>query len=239
MLKVLICDDDIDSIKNIAVPIEYRAAKTGLEIQIDKLTSPKTIINGNKAYDIAFVDIETGDINGLELSKELYNHNKSVMIIIVTSYNKYLDDAMRIRVFRYLSKPIDENRLLNAFNEAVREYYTANTFISVQTKGEVHKLAISEIMYIESIHHGSIIHTVREEIRTGTPTKELIEKLSESSPFIQSYHGLFVNLSFVVGFDHEKITLRKNEKETETVFMSQRKYRNFKAEYLKYAGGLL
>lgn len=52
-------------------------------------------------------------INGLKLSQKLKQNNPDILIMIITAFESYLDDAMEIHVYRYLSKPIDENRFLS------------------------------------------------------------------------------------------------------------------------------
>lgn len=54
-------------------------------------------------------------VNGLSVTKHLQTLNPNIIVFIVTSFQGYLDDAMDLKVFRFLSKPIDENRFLGAW----------------------------------------------------------------------------------------------------------------------------
>ncbi len=47
-------------------------------------------------------------VNGLELSEKLKQLNPNIIVIVLTSFQNHLDSAMKIHVFRYLSKPIEK-----------------------------------------------------------------------------------------------------------------------------------
>ena len=61
-------------------------------------------------------------LNGIYVGKELKEKNKNTIIFIITSYVEYLDDAMRFHVFRYLSKPLDKQRLFQNMKDAIQLY---------------------------------------------------------------------------------------------------------------------
>lgn len=73
-----------------------------------------------------FLDVEMPGFDGIYVGNELKKQNDSVIIFIVTSYLEYLDAAMRFHVFRYLSKPIDKQRLFQNLDDALELYYSIN-----------------------------------------------------------------------------------------------------------------
>lgn len=72
------------------------------------------------------LDVEMPGFDGIYVGNELKKQNESVIIFIVTSYLEYLDAAMRFHVFRYLSKPIDKQRLFQNLDDALELYYSIN-----------------------------------------------------------------------------------------------------------------
>ena len=69
--------------------------------------SGDALVRSDVIPDIVFLDMEMPGINGIAVGNTLHNRYKKVIIIVVTAYSEYLDDAMRFNVFRYLSKPIN------------------------------------------------------------------------------------------------------------------------------------
>ena len=65
----------------------------------------------NAKIDVAFLDIEMGGINGVELGKRLKALNPSINIIFVTGYDQYALDAYSMHASGYLTKPVSSERI--------------------------------------------------------------------------------------------------------------------------------
>ena len=98
------------------------------------MITERTLLADAMDKDIVFLDIEMPGLNGIYVGNELKNKNPNIIIFIVTSYSEYLDDAMRFHVFRYLSKPVDPNRLFRNLKDAIELYNTTVTKIPIETK---------------------------------------------------------------------------------------------------------
>ncbi|MDB5052486.1 MAG: response regulator [Bacilli bacterium] len=85
-----------------------------------------TAVNGKQALelmekeaaDVVVTDIKMPIIDGIELSKALYEKYPACKIVILTGYEdfNYVKTAIRVGVFEYLLKPIDLNELSLVFN---------------------------------------------------------------------------------------------------------------------------
>jgi two-component SAPR family response regulator len=65
--------------------------------------------------DISFLDIEMGEMNGLQLAKSLKDIYGKTNIIFVTGYSRYALDAFALNASSYLMKPV----AVKAVNEAI------------------------------------------------------------------------------------------------------------------------
>ena len=65
----------------------------------------------NVKIDVAFLDIEMGGINGVELGKRLKSINPNINIIFVTGYDQYALDAYSMHASGYLTKPVSVEKL--------------------------------------------------------------------------------------------------------------------------------
>ena len=61
--------------------------------------------------DVAFLDIEMGGMNGVELGKRLKQLNPNINIIFVTGYDQYAIDAYSMHASGYLTKPVSVERI--------------------------------------------------------------------------------------------------------------------------------
>ena len=81
------------------------------------------MISAGIDHDIYFLDIEMGDISGIELAKKIRseqeNSGKRSIIIFVTAFREYMEDAFDVNAFHYLVKPIKEKKFAEVFQRAV------------------------------------------------------------------------------------------------------------------------
>ena len=99
-------------------------------------------------------------INGIYVGNELKKANDRIIIFIVTSYSKYLDEAMRFHVFRYLSKPLEQQRFFRNMKDAVALYNAINIKVPIETKQGIHTLPASSIIMIEAQGRKVTVHTL-------------------------------------------------------------------------------
>ena len=73
-------------------------------------TWPDDALETAKLYpiDVAFLDIQTGGMNGLDLAVRLKKINPDIHIIFVTGYSQYAVDAFAMHATGYLLKPVTE-----------------------------------------------------------------------------------------------------------------------------------
>ncbi|MCC8073413.1 MAG: response regulator, partial [Clostridiales bacterium] len=148
-MNILICDDEELYVENIKKHIELYGFEKSLSFDIDTYTDAQPLLKCNTHYDIAFLDVEIGNIKGTDVAKRLKEINNFIVIFIITSYDKYLDDAMDLNVLRFIVKPIDSKRLYNGLDKAIS--LIDNSIVDLFLKnGTSHiKLPVNEIMFIE------------------------------------------------------------------------------------------
>jgi len=64
--------------------------------------------------DLAFLDVEMGVMNGLELAKELIDIYDKTNIVFVTGYSQYAVDAFSVTASDYIMKPVSKDGVLKA-----------------------------------------------------------------------------------------------------------------------------
>ena len=161
MIKVLVCDDDkmiTDKVKHLLDDIQEQYS---FELDIQIYNGGQSVMKDNEAFDIAIVDIEMPDLDGLALSEELKRRNPDAIVLILTSFSDYLDSAMRIQVFRYLSKPIDQERFTKNFMEAIDYYKQISKQIVVESTMAMYRL----IMIKKNNYSVFVLYLARHKLK--------------------------------------------------------------------------
>lgn len=88
MLNILVCDDDKDIVNQVnTLPTDF-GQKTGLDFFIDLKNSAKDVLKSSVNYDIAFIDIEMPEINGLTLAEMSNQTNEDMIAIVIDKVNE-------------------------------------------------------------------------------------------------------------------------------------------------------
>lgn len=237
MINVLICDDDIAVVEKVQSLLCEIKEQNNIEFNIDTKNDGDFSFEKSSVYDIAIIDVEMPNVNGLTVAENLKRNNPDVIVIVLTSFSDYLDSAMRISVFRYLSKPIDEDRFKRNFLEAVEHFKLTSKQIVIEHKSAVYSIKTKDILYIENLKHGSKIVTKTTEYKTSKKPQELAEIINQNDRFVFSHKSFIVNLQNVVDFDKSTITFTQKNSPLKVACISQRKYNEFKKSFYSFIGG--
>ncbi len=230
-MRILICDDDsniTDSLSHI-ITTYFKNKK----IKCPELTvynNGESLLADSGSKDIVFLDVEMPGFDGIYVGNELKKQNESVIIFMVTSYIEYLDAAMKFHVFRYLSKPIDKQRLWHNLDDALALYSSYNQKIAIETKSGVTTVSTDDIICVTAKGRKVTIHTTTADYESNQTIQFWADNLPDCS-FFQSHRSYIVNMAKVTSFDHELIYLCDGEF---SAFLTRRKYSAFKNAYLLY-----
>jgi len=230
-MRIFICDDDslfIDELKKyITCYFEHNHLKCP---EISCFSNGEDLLSNANKIDILFLDIEMPGMNGIYIGQELKRKNEKIIIFIVTSFAEYLDQAMRFHVFRYLSKPIDKQRLFRNLKDAIDLYHTMTIKIPVETKQGVYTISASSIISIEAIGRKIIVHTTLKDFESIHNMLFWLEYLPKNC-FFQTHRSYIINFEHVTDFNHTLIHLANHQF---SAYLTRRKYSAFKEAYLLY-----
>lgn len=234
-MNIAICDDDKIIITQVKKYLETFFCKEEKYTEIYTFTSGEEMLSKNVQFDLCFIDIEMPGMGGLEVAKRILDKNEHTIVIIITSYNHYLDDAMELRVYRYISKPFDEERFFSCLKSAYRRYLTHNKPIRIKSNDEISKINSCDIIYISIEHKKVYVHTYDEDIRTTEDFKYWLSELDDMS-FYRCHQSFLVNLSYVRRISKGECMMVCKDRQY-FADVSARKYANFKKRFYDYLGG--
>lgn len=232
-MRILICDDDITIIQQLQDYIcEFFQNNEAVIPDIATYNSGDELLKHEKEADIAFLDVEMPGLSGIATGSYLKNHNPHILLFIVTSYPDYLDDAMRVQVFRYLSKPIDKSRLFRNLKDALRIYNTEKNPIPVETSAGIVTVPSNEIVCVEAIARKTFLYTSTRQYRTVQPLNSW-RCLLKYPYFYSPHRSYIINMFYVSQVQKDKIILTCDSGPVEA-YLTRRKYREFRDTYLTF-----
>lgn len=103
-LNVLAVDDERLAVFNLAWTLD----QISLVGDVQWFLTAKEALDWLDAneVDVAFLDIEMRDMNGLELARRIAEKHPSTSIVFLTGYSEYAVEAFRMKAYGYLLKPV-------------------------------------------------------------------------------------------------------------------------------------
>ncbi len=231
-MRILICDDDRFIIEEIKQYLEEYFSQSDYAMpEIADFSDGDSLLADEGAKDLVFLDIEMPGLNGISVGNTLKEKNPHVFIIIVTSHERqYLDDAMAVPVFRYLSKPLDRKRLFRNLDDAMRSYCELVFPVAIDTGTSVVTVSAADIIFIEAQTRATLAHTVSGVYSTKTSLRSWSKTLNNGA-FFQTHKGYLVNMRHIKSFENDLIAFDACE---EQAYLSRRNCKEFKRSYLFY-----
>lgn len=124
-MEILIVDDEQMSLNDSAETVRELYQETEI-ICTDSAMQALQIVFTQR-IDIAMLDIEMPEMNGLDLAKRIKEVSPDTNIIFVTAYSKYAMEAFQLYVSGYLVKPLQRADVERAF-EHLRHPVQNETF---------------------------------------------------------------------------------------------------------------
>ena len=232
-MRILLCDDDKVILEQLRLLVsDYFRENGGQQPELVCYGSGDALLRGETRADIAFLDVEMPGINGIQLGAKLKERNPHIKIFIVTSYPDYLDEAMKFQVFRYLSKPIDKERLFRNLKDAVYQHNMESREFPIVTNDGVFVRRAEEIVCVEAVQRKVLIHTV-DGILQSTQTMEHWRQMLTLPCFYITHRSFIVNMRFVSIIDRDRVRLKYRGQEL-YAYLTRRKFTSFKDTYLIY-----
>lgn len=207
MYKIAICDDEKSSAADAAELLEkYRQTHYKVEMSVDIFYTSLDLLGAieKESYDIYLLDIYIDKMNGIEIAEAIRKIDENGQIIFMTSSNAFYKEAFRIHAVHYLEKPILEEDFFDAIDRVcVKEEVR---FLSFRESGQVHKIPVDEILYIESEDHYKRIVTEADSFFVRSTMQNLLQDLKE-----EYFHALgmktIINLKRVLRINKDVITM--------------------------------
>lgn len=231
-MRVLICDDEIFAIESVKKIVSEYFSERDISAEIVAETDSAKVLDDKSSFDMAFLDVEMPRHSGLEIAKHLLEINSNTIVFIITSHQGYLDSAMDLRVFRFLPKPLDRERILSGLDSAIR-FYNENTRMFLTDGTTAQRIYMRDILYITIHKRKTLVVTKSDEIISDRSLAQWKEILPDNC-FAQPHYSYLVSLQNIERFEKDNIVLKKNNNETVNVKISQRKYKEFKNKFFDY-----
>jgi len=208
-MKIAICDDEQVQIELLSEYVrEWCREKNEPYILKTFLSAEEFLFEyeDSKDYHILLLDIRMKYMNGMELAKRLREVKEEIQIIFITGMRDYVFEGYAVDAVSYFIKPIKKSELMKCLNRAVERCRKEEKALLIEDSGEISKVKISDIYYIDSDGHDTYIHTRDIEIRNRIGIKKMEEELVPFG-FFRAHRSYLVNIARIEKITKQEVTV--------------------------------
>lgn len=229
-MKILICDDEQTYLDTLRIHVEEYMQNRHILYRMTALLDASQL-DKEEVFDLAFLDIQMPNIDGITLAKQLRQRNPKLALFFVTNYDEYQDDAMDLQAFRFFEKPFNMNRLYKGLDRAMEYIDGAYIDIFLSENGVQQRVIADDIIYVTREGRRISLVTNTRVFRIAGKYDDLCEKLPQLF-FYPVHKSFFVNLHYVENYAYTELMLT-NGTRVPIAPRKQSAFHKFWFEYLR------
>lgn len=207
VMNILICDDDYRFTEEVEESVRCFFKDKPVELNVDIFTDGEDLLkNNNKLYDIAFLDIELGDVKGTQIAEKMKSQNPHTLFFFITAYERYLDEAMDLRAIRFLTKPLNKERLYNGLKSATDLIDKSVVEFMIKNGDTFSKVHSGDIIYVEINGRFTKVVTINDTLYSSERIEYWQEKLSTDN-FYRIHKSFIINTDYITKYTRDNLIL--------------------------------
>lgn len=205
-LRIALCDDTITDLVGLVSKIQKFCEQKKLIQSIDIFASAKDLLASTVSYDILFLDIYMGKMNGIDVAKILHKRDNT-LLVFTTCSSEHALEAFSVNAVHYLVKPITSLDVEDAMNRCIARLRKSNDqMLEIRSGQSTITIPTENIIYVEVYNKISTIHTKKSSIPTYTTLDSIFKQLS-AHYFLRPQRSFIVNMSYIDSFHSDRLVL--------------------------------
>lgn len=196
-LQIALCEDDRDETEHL-----IKLIRSGtVPVNISAFDSGEAFLKAHQPgrFDMVFMDIYMGGISGVETVRLLREREPGLPVAFVTSSQDHALDGYRLKVAKYLEKPVTQEDMDGAIALAVK--WREQAAVEVVLQGKKLRLEPGRLLYAEQKAHYLLFYFEDGRLEQVKGRLDELEPQLAGYPFFRSHKSYLANLSHVADID--------------------------------------
>lgn len=210
MLAIGICEDQEIELKEIQEMVS-RIMFSKADIRIRRYTSGKAVLeevqSGKFECNLLLLDIHMAKPDGMDLAHELRRMQVDVDIIFITWSQEHIFEGYTCKAFAYILKPCSAERLSEELIRYLDELENTSECLNVKVQGNIRRIPLNQIFYLESDKRKIILHT-RDGETEFYEKMDAMEDLLKGKGFVRCHQSYIVQKQYVNEFSRSGMIIQ-------------------------------
>ena len=205
-MRIAICDDEKIYAEDIKQHIDTFSTDNNIDFEESIFTNSADILSSNIKFDIAILDVEMDNINGIKLGEVLRKRNPHIILIYVTAHKKYLDDALNLNAVRFFEKPLDSQRFYRGLKDAIKRIDNTSINFYLKDQKVTERISAQDIVFVEIEKRKTKVVTHDKEYHSDYHMNFWKDNLT-STIFISPHKSYIINFNYITSYERNRIIL--------------------------------
>lgn len=233
-MKIALCDDDKTELRHLGTLLDHYQKMRSFPLEYQKYdnsfalaaTAPK------ERYDLYLLDILMPSMTGMELAQTIRQFDRTAAIIFLTTSPDFAVESYTVKAANYLIKPIGMDAFCAAMDDVIKtQTRQQDPFLVLKSRIGVHKIRLSELIYVEAQNRKVVYHTSNgEQIVCADLFTCVCDNLLRHPAFIQAHRSFLVNMNYIRSIGTADMQLQNGRR----IPLAQRRVADIKKHYLAF-----
>lgn len=209
MFKIGICDMDaafVEKLLDMIKDILYQYIDWEAQVFRDSNEVVQAIDENAFDCNLLFLDIYQQGRNGISIADYIKEKCVDTDIIFVTASKEHVFECYQSHTFAYILKPIQETDIESEVKRYLKEMQLSPKCLNISNRGNVTKIPLETILYIESNHRKLTVHT-KNGSYSYYQKLDVLEELLEKDNFIRCHQSYLVSLDKITAYNSKMLQL--------------------------------
>ena len=220
MYKIAVCDDvsvDIDNIVQIIKKKSNESNIFGISYFLYK-SGNDLLKNINERFDVIFLDIQMGKMDGSEVAKLIRKVDAEVILVFYSGIRAPSAELFKVEPYRYITKQFIKKEMENEVKEVLDKMISRplKYFLTFRNGGSF-RINLNDIVYIELLKRGCDIYIfaqVREKYRCEKiycekSLRQVYEEINDDR-FVYAHNSYIINIEHIMKTTRTEVILSDN-----------------------------
>ena len=181
--------------------------------------------------DLLFLDIELGDMTGIDISRKIRkeDHNDTMQIVYMTGKEGYERELFDFQPLNFLAKPLNEAKVRECIAMAYGKWTVRKHKFYYRKSYQVYAVSVGRIISFETDKRYILMTTTEGEERFRA-TMEQIEEQVRHHGFLKINQEVILNMEYIRQFHKDRIQMSNGK-----IYYTSRSYqKEAQRTYLKF-----
>ena len=161
--------------------------------------------------DAVFLDIEMKELDGMSTAKLIRSYSKDIPIVFTTSHTEMAMEGYEVDAFRFLGKPIDEEKLRLTLNDLEKKLKVEEKIV-LKKDGEELIFPISSLIYVEAANNSVRFVFTSSVVELRMKFSDAVKMVDGlTGGFFKIHRSYYINLGHVTKMSATEVLMDNGE----------------------------